>query len=239
MMGRRTAVALIPARGGSKRLHRKNVVDFLGRPIIAYTIQAALAANSFDRVVVSTEDDEIRSVANSFGASVHRRRSELAADSAGLVDVCLDYLDQESSAGRGWDVLACLYATAPLRTAEDIRATVALIDPPACEFAIAVTVYDHQPHQALRFSSDGDLAPMWPELVTRRASDLPMLRAGNGSTYVVSVPAFRQAKSFYGSRLKGYDMPRNRSVDIDTSDDLELALWYARRGASRPPEEAT
>ena len=202
-----STVAIIPARGGSKRLPRKNIIDFLGRPILAYTIRAALESGCFERVVVSTEDDEIASVAQQYGAIVAARRSELASDQAGLVDVCLDFLRSEEVDGRLWRIMACLYATAPLRTAQDIRDTVALLEPGKCSFAMAVTSYDHYAHQALAFEGRVELRPMWPELVTKRGSDLPRLRAGNGSTYVVDVAEFRKHMSFYGPSLRGHDLP--------------------------------
>jgi pseudaminic acid cytidylyltransferase len=224
------AVAIIPARGGSKRLPRKNIVDFRGRPIIAFTIDAAAASGCFDRIVVSTEDDEIAEVCSHLGVVVDRRSPDLATDTVTLVEVCADFLDREEDAGRNWDVLACLYATAPLRNAEDIRGTMALIEPGRCGFAMGVTTYDHYPHQALKFAADSALTPMWPDLVERRATELPRLRAGNGSTYVVDVAEFRQHRSFYGPNLRGHDMPRVRSIDIDTRDDLELALCMARVG---------
>ena len=224
-----SAVAIIPARGGSKRLPRKNVVDFLGRPIIACTIEAAMQSDCFASVVVSTEDDEIAAVAERFGARVDHRSPELATDTTILVDVCTDFLQREAAAGRPWTVMACLYATAPLRNADDIRATMALLEPGQCDFAMAVTSYDHYPYQALKFGSDAALTPMWPDLVTRRASELPTLRAGNGSTYVVNVEAFRRHRSFYGPGLRGHDMPRQRSIDIDTDADLEFAVWTAQR----------
>jgi pseudaminic acid cytidylyltransferase len=222
------SVAIIPARGGSKRLPRKNVIDFLGRPIIAYTIEAAVDSGCFSRVVVSTDDDEIAVAAERSGAIVDHRRPELATDTVGVVAVCIDFLEREARGGRPWQVMCCLYATAPLRSAEDIRATMALLSPEICDFAMAVTGFDHQPHQALQFAADGRLTPMWPELVERRASDLPVLRVGNGSTYAVSVPKFMSRRSFYGPTMRGYDMPRDRSVDIDTADDLALALHFAR-----------
>src|ERR1700686_1928854 len=99
-----SAVAIIPARGGSKRLPRKNIIDFLGKPIIGYTIDAALQSGCFERVVVSTEDDEIAGVAEACGASVDRRAPALATDSAGVVDVCIDFLNREAAAGRNWRV---------------------------------------------------------------------------------------------------------------------------------------
>lgn len=234
MPRREDSVALIPARGGSKRLPRKNVIDFLGRPIIAYTIDAARESGCFSRVFVSTEDDEIADIARRYGAEIARRRPELATDGATLIEVCLDFLDNEEKvAGRNWLYLGCLYATAPLRNAEDVRATIDLLEPGRCSFTMAVTAYDHYAHQAMAMEKDGALKPMWPELVERRGSDLPPLRAGNGSTYGVEVAAFRRYKAFYGPGLRGHDMPRERSIDIDTQMDLEFALFYAQRMGMR------
>jgi pseudaminic acid cytidylyltransferase len=225
-----SAVAIIPARGGSKRLPRKNIADFLGRPIIAFTIDAAVQSGCFDRVVVSTEDDEIAKICSQFDVVVDRRSPQLATDTVTLVEVCLDFLDREQQAGRKWDVLACLYATAPLRNADDVRGTAGLIEPGRCGFAMAVTTYGHYPYQALKFAGDSRLTPMWPDLVELRAAELPRLRAGNGSTYVVDVEEFRRHRSFYGPNLKGFDMPASRSVDIDTTEDLHLARALAQLG---------
>jgi CMP-N-acetylneuraminic acid synthetase len=219
---------LIPARGGSKRLPRKNVIDFLGRPIIAYTIDAARESGCFERIVVSTEDEEIAAVARQYGAASMGRPPELATDTAGVVDVCLHVLDGEEAAGRTWEAMCCLYATAPLRTAGDIRATVGLLDNGVCSFVMGVTSFDLQPHLALKFASDGGLTAMWPDLIKYRASDLPPLRVSNGTTYAVHVAPFRQYRTFYGPGLRGYDMPRERSVDIDTQADLDLAQMIAR-----------
>jgi CMP-N-acetylneuraminic acid synthetase len=223
------AVALIPARGGSKRLPRKNLTNFFGRPIIAYTIEAALGSGCFECVVVSTEDAEIAEVAREWGAMVDRRPPALATDVARVVDVCLDFLDRERDAARKWRRMVCLYATAPLRTAADIRATLELLEPDVCAFAMAVTAYDLPPHQALKLGAVGGLTPMWPDLIGRRVSEVPPLRVDNGSTYAVEIEAFRRHRTFYGPGLRGHDMPRARSIDIDTDDDLEMAVWHAQR----------
>ncbi len=229
------AIAIIPARGGSRRLPRKNVVDFLGRPIIAWTIEAARVSGCFARIVVSTEDDEIAGVAARFGAEIARRPLALAADAATVVDVCLDLLAGEDQAGRGWPRMVCLYATAPLRGAADIRRTAALLEPGRCDFAIAVTDFDLPPHQALKPRGNGGLEPMWPELIGRRSSEMPALCVDNGSTYAVTVAAFRARRSFYGPGLRGHAMPRSRSVDIDTVEDLDYARWLAGRPSPGSP----
>jgi CMP-N-acetylneuraminic acid synthetase len=222
------AVCLIPARGGSKRLPRKNVADFLGRPIIAYTIEAAKASGLFDRVVVSTEDAEIAAVAERHGAELARRDPALATDKARLTDVCLDFLASEESAGRPYDRFACLLATAPLRGADDLRAVHGLLDE-HCAFAMAVTTYGLPAHQALRMADDGGCAPMWPDLINLRSQEAPRLVVDNGSTYCATVAAFREHRTFYGPGLRGFSMPRERSVDIDEPADLDLARYWAQK----------
>ena len=223
-----TAIAIIPARGGSKRLPRKNVVDFLGRPIVAWTIEAARASNRFARIVVSTDDDEIGSIARQYGAEVADRPAELAGDRSGVVDVCLDLLAREEQAGRHYDIFCCLYATAPLRTADDICAVLDLVDPGHSDFAMAVTEYDLPPYRALKQESDGSLTPMWPELVGRKSQDVPSLVVNNGSTYAATVAAFRQYQTFTGPGVRGHSMPRERSTDIDYQADLDQAIAQAK-----------
>lgn len=220
---------LIPARGGSKRLPRKNIVDFFGRPIIAYTIEAALGCGLFESVTVSTEDAEIAHVAEQYGARVVVRQSDLASDTARIVDVCLDYIQQQETKEMYPETLCCLLATAPLRGAEDIRRVCDLVISGKCDFSMAVTTYPLPPFQALRSTEDGYLAPMWPDLVNKRSQELPQLLVDNGSTYCVNVNAFRRQRTFYGERLGGYRMPREKSIDIDEQSDLELALYWGQR----------
>ena len=128
----------------------KGMIPINGKPIIAHTISSALATSLFDRVVVSTEDAEIAEVAGGYGAEVDIRPQRLATDSATVVEVCEEFLDREFQAGRRYDTLCCLYATAPLRNAQDIAGTMELLDPAACDFSMAVTRFLHYPHQALR-----------------------------------------------------------------------------------------
>jgi CMP-N-acetylneuraminic acid synthetase len=222
-------LAIIPARGGSKRLPRKNVLPFLGLPIIAHTVDAALASRCFDRILVSTEDDEIAEAGRAAGAEIHRRDPALATDAATLVEVCVNILAEEQRLGRGYDVFACLYATAPLRRAEDIATVVGLAERPETDFALAVTTYPLPPHQALRIAEDGALSPMWPDLVDLRADRIGRLVVDNGSTNAAKIPAFLEHRTFYGPRLAGHIMPRERSVDIDEQADYDLACWYGAR----------
>jgi len=225
----RRRVAVIPARGGSVRLPRKNVIEFHGQPIIAYTIKAARQCALFDRVVVSTDDDEIEEIARRYGAEISRRHAELATSKARVSDVCVAFLDEEEAAGRQYDVLAVLYATAPLRTAEDIVGTVSLVDADDCDFSMAVTELTMGIHQSMRIAADETLTPVFPDLVRKRGAEVEPFFLDNGSTYAVKVNAFRKILSWYGTPLRGYSMPVERSVDIDTIEDLELARFYGAR----------
>ncbi len=222
-------LAVIPARGGSKRLPRKNVLDFLGKPIITYTIEAARDAGIFNRVVVSTEDAEIAEIAKKHGGDVDVRPASLATDAATIKDVCIELLDRLEKSGEKYDTLSVLYATAPLRNADDIRETHKLLADGKCDFAMGITEFVQPVHQVLTQSAIDTMVPVFPDQITLRASDVKRYFAGNGSTYCVNVAAFRKAGSFAGQPLRGHVMPRERSVDIDTQPDFELAEFYAKR----------
>lgn len=221
-------LAIIPARGGSKRLPRKNILPFLGKPILAYTIEAAAEAGIFDAVVVSTEDAEIAELARRYGAEVDLRPQSLAEDQATVADVCVELLARKPLPWGDVQQMCVLYATAPLRNANDIREVMALLEPGVCDFGIAATQYTHYPYQALRYGEGGELSPMWPDLCHRSSAEIGPLIAGNGSTYAVNVSAFLEHKAFYGPGMRAHMMPFSRSVDIDTADDFDLALCLAR-----------
>lgn len=222
-------VAIIPARGGSKRLPRKNIAEFLGKPIIAYTIEAALNSEVFERVVVSTEDAEIAEVARHYGAEIAVRHLALSSDTATLREVCSDFLQIELNRGNRYEVFACLLATAPMRSAHDIRSVSELIDLGKCDFSMAVTSYNLPPFQALQANTDNFLEPMWPDLVNLSSQEAPELVVDNGSTYFAASVAFEREHTFYGKGLRGHHMPRERSIDIDDSFDLELARFWAEK----------
>jgi len=227
-MGRKI-ICIIPARGGSKRLHKKNIVQFRGKPIIAYSIEAAIQANLFERIIVSTDDQKIARCAKDFGAVIHLRSPELSTDTAKVVDVCAYILEEESKAGRIYDILCCLYATAPLRTSEDIRNILRLLEDDNCDSAMAVTNYHFPPHQALKLDKSQHLIPAWPDMINMMSQEVPDLIVDNGSTYAVEAAVFKEKNSFLGNHLKGYIMPRIRSVDIDTQEDLDIANIFFER----------
>jgi len=215
-------VALIPARGGSKRLPRKNIIDFHGKPMIAYTIEAALSTACFDEVIVSTEDHEIAAITKQYDVTIHRRLPALATDSVSVTDVCLSYLNE-------CDVttLAVLYATAPMRNVDDIHAVMSLLSTD-CHFAMAATLCEWPVHQVMTLNQ-GRISPLFPDLVNKNSDEVGEYCIDNGSTYAVNVKSFLKQKTFYGDSLKVYLMPTSRSIDIDTPDDYYHALYEAER----------
>lgn len=221
-------LCVVPARGGSRRFPRKNLALLDGRPLIAHTIAAARDAGIFDRIVVSTEDLEIEAAAREAGAEVpFRRAAHLATDTVGTVDVCLDVLDR---LGPGVDVFACLLPTTPLRTGADVRGAHARLAGGAGDFVMAVTDYAIPPFWALE-ERDGYLRPFFGDRWMLKSQELPRVCVDNGAVYVARVEAFRRERTFYGTRLLSYWMPRERSVDVDAPVDLALAEFFLQRGA--------
>ncbi len=221
------AIAIIPARGGSKRLPRKNILNFQGKPIIGWTIEAAIKAEIFDRIVVSTEDEEIANISMEFGAEVEHRSEELATDVSTVSQVCLDLLEREKNKGDRYDILCCLYATSPLRNSRDIASVMDLVTSNKCRQAMAVTSFDLPAFQAMFYSEDGSLEPMRPDLIHLNSNNLSEIVADNGSTYVTKVEDFCRSGRFVSEGMLGYQMPKIRSVDIDLKEDFQLAEYYA------------
>lgn len=199
--------------------------------MIAHTIEAALESGVFQTVFVSSDDQQIIEVCAEYPVTAIARPPALGTDEARVVDVCVHVLETALSESQP-EFFACLYATAPLRNADDIVATVGLVQPGECAFAMAVTSYSLPPHQALKQSPDGGLSAMWPELVNRRDDEVGPLCVDNGSTYACVTDAFLEHRTFYGPGLRGHEMPAERSVDINTEDDLALAEYYAERAAA-------
>lgn len=221
------AVAIIPARGGSKRLPRKNVLPILGKPILSYPIKAASESKLFETIIVSTEDEEIAKTAKAFGARVIERPKELAGDKATVVEVCLHVLEVLRCENKCPNYFCCIYATAlfirPYYLEESFKL---LHTEPKADFVMGVSEYNLYPVQAL-IEKDGYLRPMWPRYHATQAQSHPYLVASNGTLYWARVSAFQDVKSFYGRRLKGYFIPKIHSIDINTPEDFNIAQIYA------------
>jgi N-acylneuraminate cytidylyltransferase len=227
-------IATICARGGSKGLRRKNVLMFGGKPLIAHSIEHALACSSIDGVYVSTDDEEIAEVARRYGAQVpYRRPAELATDAAAKIPVIEHLVAYLERSGKRPDRIVDLQPTSPLRTPGDVRAAIeASAD---CELAATVCEVSHSPYFSLvELAPDGTLQLSKPASHSRR-QDLPAVWGLNGAVYVWQRSALAHAArhGFWSVRVRPSFMPRERSVDIDDELDFEWAQWLHQRAVSR------
>ncbi|MGE5503030.1 MAG: cytidylyltransferase domain-containing protein [Actinomycetota bacterium] len=218
----RRILAVIPARGGSKGLPGKNLAELGGKPLIAWAIEAALAAETIDRVVFSSEDAELMAAAAGFGGTVvFPRPAELATDEASIYDVLFHVLD---GIGEAFDDVVLLQPTTPLRTAADIDAAVRrrlAAGAPAC---VTVTDPVEPPGRFYAMDGGGRLVPLMPQYASiSRRQELPPAVVPNGAVYVADVAWLRTSRTFYGPETVGLPMPRDRSVDIDCAMDLLIA----------------
>jgi len=229
-------LAIIPARGGSKRLPGKNIKQFFDKPLIAWTIEFALTVPFFDEIQVSTDCPEIATVCAAYGVEVTRLRpAELATDEASSVDVVLDVLDWRRSSGVEFDTVALLQPTTPVRFLERWNAAQNLLNSSACEAVISVSLADTHPYLIFRDSSDGYLEP-WaanPSRVTR-SQDYPPAYAINGALYLVKVDALVEQRTFIPKQTRAVLCTETvENIDIDTSLDwcvaeMEIKNWVAR-----------
>ncbi len=217
-------LAIIPARGGSKRLPRKNLIDFYGKPIIYWTIKAAIESHIFDDIFVSTEDEEIKEISKKYHCKVLNRLNSLATDSSTIVEVILSHLKEFNSIGKKYEYVYCLYPTAPLRNKNDLINISNIFEKQInVDSVMAVTNFSHYPFQALRINHEKIIQPFWPEYISKRSTELPNLVAGNGSTYAIKTDLFLKHKSFLlPDNNYAYEMESWRSLDLDNYEDLIL-----------------
>lgn len=217
-------VAVIPARGGSKRIPRKNVRDFLGRPMIAYSIDAARRAGLFDRIIVSTEDDEIAGVAERYGAEVpFRRPPELADAHTGTNAVVKHALLWLGEHGVAPEYACCIYATAPFLRPALLRAGWEALQRSGKDFAFSVTTFPFPIQRALRVTREGCVEPIHPENVFRRSQDLEESYHDAGQFYWGKARAFLDDVVTFSSASVPVIVPRHRVQDIDTIEDWRRA----------------
>lgn len=218
-------VAIIPARGGSKRIPRKNIRLFQGLPMIAYSIRAALGAGIFERVIVSTDDTEIAAVALGLGAEVpFTRPSQLSDDHAGTVEVIQHALLMLAEAGCEPDLACCIYATAPFIHPDNLRAgLVQLRERPEKLYAFTVTDYGSPVQRALRVNADGGVESLYPQFYETRSQDLERAYHDAGQFYWGRRSAWLQAAPLHSPHSLPVMLPRYLVQDIDTLDDWRRA----------------
>jgi pseudaminic acid cytidylyltransferase len=219
-------VALIPARGGSKRLPRKNIHPFAGRPMLEWTIDAAKESGLFAEVYVSTEDAEIARIARDAGATVLDRPQEVASDTASLIDVVRHSIATDPS----WpDTFCLLLPNCPLRTAEDIRAGHEALVEQDAPAMLSVVEYGWTPAFRALVETDAGLKFAFPETGALKSQHYPRVVCPSGAVYWARSENLVDAKTLYVPGIRGFQMPWHRAIDIDTEDDLRLAacLRYA------------
>ena len=217
------SIAIITARGGSKRIPKKNILDFCGKPIIAYSIAAALESRCFDEVMVSTDSEEIADVAKQYGAVVPFMRSEKSSnDYAATADVILEVLDEYAKRGYNYKYACCIYPTAPFVTGEKLRAAMETLLKENVDTVMPVTAFSFPPLRGLVIK-DGKIAPMYPEHILKRSQDLPKVYHDCGQFYCRRVDAFLRTKDLIGQNTAPVIVDELEVQDIDNETDWRLA----------------
>ncbi len=217
-------VAIIPARGGSKRIPRKNIKPFLGRPILSYSIEAALLSGCFDEVMVSTEDLEIAEVARRYGAEVPFLRSKKDSnDFAPLGDVIRSVLETYQSQGRPFDVACCILATAPFITPERLREGLTRLEASTADALVGVVPFDYPIQRALRIRN-GREEMFWPENHDQRSNDLETAYHDSGQFYWLKTQPYLDGDGkLLLAHCLAMELPALEVQDIDSPDDWALA----------------
>ncbi len=212
-------LAIITARGGSKRIPRKNIRSFMGRPMVSYAIGAAKSSGLFDEIMVSTDDSEIASIAQSEGAEVPFMRSEATAnDYATTADVLNEVLAEYKKLGKEFDVFCCIYPCVPFLTGDILREAHDSFADSGSDALMPVVKYSFPIQRAMKISADGSLAYREPENAPKRSQDLEPMYHDVGMFYFYRMSAWGNVKT-----IAPYEMPEERIQDIDTDDDWKMA----------------
>ena len=222
-------IAVIPARGGSKRIPRKNIKSFCGKPMIAWSIEAALQSGCFDQVVVSTDDAEIAEVARQCGAQVpFMRPVELSDDHTGTIPVIRHAIEWFSKRGQMLDQVCCIYATAPFVRADDIRRGLDVLTSANSDYAFSVTSYPFPIQRAIRITAQGRMEMFSPEYYNTRSQDLEEAYHDAGQFYWGRATAWLTGNVIFGPHSAAVQIPRYRVQDIDTTEDWQMAEYLFR-----------
>lgn len=221
-------LCVIPARGGSKRIPRKNIKHFLGKPIIAYSIQAAVDSGCFDKVIVSTDDEEIANVARQNGAEVpFIRPEELSNDYAGTLPVIKNATKWFEEQGINVDYVCCLYATAPFVTAETLQVAYEQLIASQADFCFSVTPYRSPIQRAIKITESNRIEMFNSHMFNMRSQDLEEAYHDAGQFYWGTAKAFKQQQRFYSEHASPYILPSYLVQDLDNLDDwIRAEMMY-------------
>lgn len=216
------SIAIITARGGSKRIPKKNIRDFCGKPIISYAIQAALDAGIYDTVMVSTDSKEIAEIAQKFGAEIPFLRSlETSNDYATTADVLMEVLNAYAAQGKEFKTMTCIYPTAPFVTAQKLCQAMELLNQDA-EMVMPVVAFSYPPLRGY-VQREGRLEMKWPEYYKSRSQDLEKIYHDAGQYYCYKVAGFRKAKGIITKGIVPVVVDELEVQDIDNETDWKLA----------------
>jgi N-acylneuraminate cytidylyltransferase len=216
-------VAIITARGGSKRIPRKNIKEFLGKPIIKYSIDAALGAGCFDEVMVSTDDKEIADISLSFGAEIpFMRADDMANDFATTADVIMDVLNQYRLHGKVFRYCCCIYPTAPFITSEKLKTAYDKLIESGAESIVPVVRFGFPIQRSFKIE-EGLVKMNWPEYMNSRSQDLTPAFHDCGQFYFIRTEAFGINKKLFTDFTVPYEMPESEVQDIDNEEDWKIA----------------
>ena len=216
-------LCIIPARGGSKRIPRKNIKPFMGKPIIAYSIEAALNSGVFDEVMVSTDDEEIAGVARQYDASVPFLRSaDTSNDYATTVDVLLEVVKKYKEQGKNFDTICCLYSTAPFVTSDRLKEASSHISD-TIDACFTIVQYSYPIQRSLRINENGCVEMKFPEHLISRTQDLEKVYHDAGQFYFVKTDALVNEKTVWCKRTAPLILSELEVQDLDTLTDWQLA----------------
>lgn len=216
-------LAIITARGGSKRIPRKNIKTFLGQPIIQYSIEAARNAGCFDEIMVSTDDQEIAAMSMAMGALVPFQRSTATSDDhSTTADVITEVLQEYLKMGKEFDYCCCIYPTAPFVTAEKLNNAYTVLVKTGAESVIPIVRFGFPILRSFKIE-DGLVKMNWPEYMTARSQDLPPAFHDCGQFYFLRVNSFIQKKKLFTDFTIPVEMPESEVQDIDNEEDWKVA----------------
>ena len=217
-------IAIIPARGGSKRIPKKNIKDFLGKPIIAYSIEIAINCKLFDKVIVSTDDEDTKDVAIKYGAEVpFVRPKEIADDFTGTHEVIGHAVKWLEDNGKKMDYVCCIYPTAPLIEKEDLIKGYEIIKTGKWNYVIAATNFSYPIFRSFKNLPDGGLKMIFPEHYSSRSQDLPEVYHDAGLFYWAKPETWKKKPEGYSDKNSIVKIPNYRIQDIDTLEDWKRA----------------
>lgn len=219
-------IAIIPARGGSKRLPRKNVLPLSGKPLLAWSIEAAIASGRFQDIVVSSDDPEVLAVAEPYGVLVHQRNEALSSDTASTSDAMVSILEWLEQGGRTYETCVLLQPTSPLRSAADIAGALDLYNRGARHTVISVSDVGAPSSWLGTIDATGRMQGF--AALSGAGADGPQTYRLNGAIYVFDCPRFRQTGRYQTEVNQGFVMPTERAVDIDTALDFAVCECLLR-----------